>query len=164
MSSRNTRSNSSIQRKNWVNCATTAIENLTTTSNSIENYTVRRSIWVNAIKYLLNESELQRDNTENRAIISIQVYRIFVDLLENHYMDFQYIKKLWTSIEDKSKELLVQLENKKQYLSKDSYNNAKNLIHLVQQYQMLRKEKVFGKINEVNDLSVLPPKKRRRMV
>lgn len=79
-------------------------------------------------------------------------------------MDFQNIKKFWTTMEDKSNELLLELENKKQNLSKDSYNNAKNIIHLVQQYQMLRKDKVFGKINEINDLSVLPPKKRRRMV
>ena len=154
-----TRSKTITQRKEWENCATTAIENLTTYNNFIDDYTVRRPIWVNAIKYLLNESELQ-SNTENKTIISIQVYRIFVHLLEHHYMDFQYIKKFWTTIEDKSKELLLQLENKKQYLSKDSYNNAKNLIHLVQQYQILRKDKVFGYVNQ----NILPPKKRRRMM
>ena len=153
---RNTRSKSLLQRKEWISYTSTVIENLVTHNFIIDDYNVRKTIWVEAIKYLLQECDTQ-NIAENKAIIVIQIYRILVHLLEYHYMDFEKIKKFWTTIENKSTELLLQLENKKRNLSKDTYTKAKNIIHLVQQYQILYKDKLFNN-NESSS------NKRRRMM
>lgn len=126
----------------WKNVADTTIEKLKQASTCDE----RRSFWARTITSLLREIENQ-SGVENKTLIATEIYKILGYMFNRHFMDFKRYEKFWRVVEDKVKELLIDLERHKQNrkIKDETYSVAKNAFQLVQTFQIMYDSLVFPK-------------------
>lgn len=126
----------------WKNVADNTIEKLKQASTCDE----RRSIWASTITSLLREIESE-SGVENKTLIATEIYKILGYMFNRHFMDFKRYEKFWRVVEDKVKELLIDLERHKQNrkIKDETYSVAKNAFQLVQTYQIMFDSLVFPK-------------------
>jgi hypothetical protein len=109
----------------------------------------RKSIWINFIKYMLNECEKQVGDLENKAICATNIYKILSYMFQCHFMDFasknNSYKNFWDTTFAKERELLADLEKhiKKGKITKQTYTECKKYVQSAQTYQMMYDTLVF---------------------
>ena len=109
----------------------------------------RRSFWGRTIKYLLEENENQKgiNCVENKTIITTQIYKILGYMFNKHFMDFASYENYWRIVENKTKELLFDIDEhkKKGKITDETYLLARKVLQEVQTYQIMFDNLVFPK-------------------
>lgn len=109
----------------------------------------RRDYWVSTIKYLLDEQVSQKGENcvEYKTIITTQIYKVLSYMFNNYYMDFKPHHKYWRVVEEKAKELLIDIERqkKKGKLTDETYVAARKVIQEAQTFQIMYDKLVFSK-------------------
>lgn len=109
----------------------------------------RREFWTYTIKSLLQLIESQNgiNCVENKTIITTQIYKILSYMFNKHFMDFKPYEKYWRVVEEKAKELLIDIDRhkKKGKITDETYVASKKAIQEVQTYQIMFENLVFPK-------------------
>lgn len=109
----------------------------------------RRYYWVSTIKYLLDECHSQKGENcvEYKTIITTEIYKVLSYMFNNHYMDFKPYEKYWRVVEEKAKELLIDIDHqkKKGKLTDETFLAARKVIQEVQTFQIMYDNVVFSK-------------------
>ena len=109
----------------------------------------RRSFWVSTTKYLLQESENQTgiNCVENKTLITTQICKILGYMFNKHFMDFKPYENYWRVVENKTKELLFDIDEhkKKGKITDETYLLARKVLQEVQTYQIMFDNLVFPK-------------------
>jgi hypothetical protein len=107
----------------------------------------RQKIWVNWIKYFLNELE-ETSGVEQKTICATNMYKILSHMFQYHFMDFassDSLKKYWDTCFAKEKELLADLDKhyKHKKLTMETYTECKKYVQKAQTFQIMFETLVF---------------------
>ena len=127
----------------WKNVADITIEKIKEARTAKD----RREFWTYTIKSLLQEIESQNgiNCVENKTIITTQIYKILTYMFNKHFMDFKPYEKYWRVVEEKAKELLIDIDRhkKKGKITDETYVAAKKVIQEAQTFQIMYDSLVF---------------------